>query len=408
MTLTEQTTIQQDNNLYPILDNLCFLSKNLYNASLYAIRQYYFTNHEFYDAYKVINEFTQTNNVDYRALPAKVSQQTILLVGQNFNSFFSSIKAGIKTAKIPHYLDKQGRQVVTYSKQAVGIRYLKKEHCYTLSGVRDENNNLIKFKTKVDNIQFVRIIPKGNHIVIEVGYEKQEKSIELNNHIAAIDLGVNNLATVTTNINAPFIISGKPLKYINHEYNKRIGEIQKCNYYCNNITKKWTKSMYKEVDKRNNRIKDFLHKASRSIVNYLVSNDITTLVIGKNNGWKQNTKLGKRNNQNFVQIPFNQFISMLEYKCELEGIQVIVINESYTSKCSFIDNEEMIHHDVYCGKRKTRDLFVTKNNICINADVNGSYNIMRKFCETPINKYNACHNSRKITIDLNSKNLIKF
>lgn len=241
MKLVEQTIIKTNNKLYSILDNLCFLSKNLYNASLYTIRQYYFNNKEFYDSYDVINEFTQTNNVDYRALPAKVSQQTILLVGQNFNAFFKSIKAGVKTARIPHYLDKQGRQVVTYSKQAVGIRYLKKEHCYTLSGVRDENNNLIKFKTKVDNIQFVRIIPKGNHIVIEVGYEKQEKSIKLNNHIAAIDLGVNNLATVTTNIDQPFIINGKPLKYINHEYNKRIEEIQKCNYYCNNIIKKWTK-----------------------------------------------------------------------------------------------------------------------------------------------------------------------
>ena len=173
--------------------------------------------------------------------------------------------------------------------------------------------------------------------------------------------------------------------------------------------------MYAVLFKRENRINDYLHKASRSIVNYLVSNQIDTLVIGKNNGWKQNINLGKVNNQNFVQIPFNRFIEMLSYKCMLTGIRCLLIEESHTSKCSFIDNESIEHHDKYLGKRITRDLFYTKNNICINADVNSSYNIMKRWCQTnnspeyiskTLSKYNICQNPKIITIDANSKNVI--
>jgi putative transposase len=113
-------------------------------------------------------------------------------------------------------------------------------------------------------------------------------------------------------------------------------------------------------------------------VNQLVSKGVNTLIIGKNNGWKQDTKMGKVGNQNFVQIPFNKFISMLTYKCDLVGIDVKVVTEEYTSKCSFLDNEEIGKHDVYMGKRKHRGLFVSSAGKTINADVNGSYNILRK------------------------------
>ena len=113
-------------------------------------------------------------------------------------------------------------------------------------------------------------------------------------------------------------------------------------------------------------------------MNQLVSKGVNTLIIGKNNGWKQDTMLGKVGNQNFVQIPFNKFISMLEYKCRLVGIDVKLITEEYTSKCSFLDNEEIGKHDVYMGKRKYRGLFISSTGKTINADVNGSYNILRK------------------------------
>ena len=134
----------------------------------------------------------------------------------------------------------------------------------------------------------------------------------------------------------------------------------------------------KETDKRNRRVSDFLHKLSRDIVNQLVSKNITDLIIGYNVGWKQDINLGKVNNQKFVNIPYLKLVNMLKYKCLLEGINVITTEESYTSKCSFIDNESLSKQKDYLGKRKHRGLFISNKGLEINADVNGSYNILKK------------------------------
>ena len=130
--------------------------------------------------------------------------------------------------------------------------------------------------------------------------------------------------------------------------------------------------------KRNNKVKDYLHKASKKIIDICIEDNITTLVVGQNDGWKQEVNIGKRNNQNFVYIPFDNFISMLKYKSERQGLRFIVINESHTSKCSSYDLEKVCHHDNYVGKRVKRGLFKTREGILLNADINGSYNIMRK------------------------------
>ena len=125
-------------------------------------------------------------------------------------------------------------------------------------------------------------------------------------------------------------------------------------------------------------MKDYFHKASRYIVNQLVSNQINTLIVGYNKGWKQEVNIGRRNNQKFIGIPFNTLLDMLHYKCNLVGISMIITEESYTSKCSFIDNEEIKKKEVYDGKRTKRGLYKSKDGRLINADINGSYNIMRK------------------------------
>lgn len=125
-------------------------------------------------------------------------------------------------------------------------------------------------------------------------------------------------------------------------------------------------------------MKDYLHKASKEIINTCLKEDITTLIVGHNDGWKQNVSLGKRNNQNFVSIPFEMLISMLRYKSERQGLRFVEINESHTSKCSSFDLEPVCHHDTYVGRRVRRGLFKTRDGILINADINGSYNIMRK------------------------------
>ena len=173
------------------------------------------------------------------------------------------------------------------------------------------------------------------------------------------------------------MINGKQLKYINYNYNKRIADIQSKL----KLTHNKNKSRYKNqiTNKRNNRINDYLHKITTYIVNQAVSKNITTIVIGYNKEWKQDTNMGKVNNQNFVNIPFYTFISMLEYKSELKGIAFKTITEEYTSKCSFIDEEEIGKHKEYAGKRINRNFFRSKKGIIINADINGAYNILKKY-----------------------------
>ena len=210
--------------------------------------------------------------------------------------------------------------------------------------------------------------------MVEVLYEKSSKDIVTNNRYAAIDLGLNNLATISSNVTKPFIVNGKPLKSINQYYNKTKSNLQ--SKLKNN--EKSNKRISSLNLKRNNKINDYLHKSSTFIVNYLVSNNISTLIVGHNKEWKQNIKIGKKNNQNFVSIPHSRFKELLKYKCELEGIKYIETEESYTSKCSFLDNEEICKHTSYKGKRIKRGLFKSNDGTLINSDVNGSLNILKK------------------------------
>lgn len=382
MRLTESIQITKENKLYNELDRFCFLSKNLYNSSLYAIRQYFFNTKKYKNYNSLNKDFIQSHQIDYYALPTKVSQQTMKMVDQNFKSFFGLLKLKSKKAKIPKYLKKQGRYEIIFTIQSISQKELKKGFL-KLSGI----NQKIKIRDTITNIQQVRIIPKEtfNCYNIEIVYKVSEKQLKKDNkNYASIDLGINNIATVAFNCQKPFIINGKPLKSINQYYNKKRSKLT-------NIKTRKAKLLNR---KRDNKIKDYLHKASRYITNHLVYNNINTLIIGKNDGWKQEVNIGKKNNQNFVSIPFEKFIFMLQYKCNLEGINVIIREESYTSKCSFIDNEEIKKHETYLGRRIKRGLFKTAFGKIINADLNGSLNIMKKVvgefqysieaCSTPV------------------------
>ena len=195
-----------------------------------------------------------------------------------------------------------------------------------------------------------------------------------NGNYLGIDIGLDNLASCVSNTGSCFIINGRPLKSINQYYNKRLSYL-KSKLKDNKHTSKQIRSL---TNKRNNKIKDYLHKASRILVNHVVSNGINTIIIGHNKYWKQEINIGKRNNQNFVSIPFNMFISMVSYKATLEGINVKIVEESYTSKCSFLDNEQICKHESYKGRRIKRGLFKTSFGKIINADINGAFNIIRK------------------------------
>jgi putative transposase len=372
MQLVEQHIIKKSDPLYKELDKMCLLSKNLYNQSLYRVRQYYFENKKYLTYANNVNCLTQEQQVDYISLPRKVSQWVCKQVDQNFKSFFASLKSKNVNHKvrIPKYLNKNGRNILTFTNQAISHKELKDGYL-KLSGCEN------KIKVLHNNIQQVRVIPQANRYMVEIIYSIPDVEYKANTNYVGVDLGLNNLVTVGGNTMSSLIVNGKPLKSINQFYNKRLSKLKSRQDLCKNkkVNKKKIQTL---TNKRNNKIKDYLHKASRLLVNQLVSNDISTVVIGHNKEWKQDINIGKQNNQKFVQIPFNTFIHMIVYKAQMQGIKVIQREESYTSKCSFIDNEEICKHENYKGKRIKRGLYKSQNGRIINADLNGALNILKK------------------------------
>ena len=386
MTLTERHVVNKNNPLFPVLDELCFKSKNLYNATLYRIRQEYFNSKIYLGYFSIQKEFQKNKQFDYLQLPAKTSQQTMRMVDQNFRSFFRALKEYQKNPKkfkgrpkIPGYLDPiDGRYIVVYTYQGVSKKVLDNRGLIKL----EKEEIYFKSKIKHKDLCQVRIIPRGGYIVVEVVYKIPDNPLLPDNgRYAAIDLGVDNLATICTNIQGeqPVVYSGKPVKSWNHYYNRKLSRYKGILDTANKGKRKgWSKRLERITFKREMKIQDYFHKVSRGIVNYLVSRNINTLIIGNNQGWKQNTSLGKIGNQNFIQIPFLKLIKMLEYKCRLSGINFYIVTEEYTSKCSFLDQESIQKHDQYLGRRVHRGLFKSSLGIMINADVNGSYNILKK------------------------------
>jgi putative transposase len=376
MQLVERHIIKQSHKFYKECDKFCFLSKNLFNYANYLIRQP-FINDRTRLSYNTVQKQCQ-NTPDYLALPAKVSQQVLMKLDEAWKSFAVINKEYYKNPakfkgrpKLPGYKHKtEGRNLVTYTNQAISKKALKK-------GLINPSKTDIFIPTKVDNVCQVRIVPKIKYYVIEVVYEKETEQHELDsNTVAGLDIGLNTLGALTSNLKGfkPVLVNGRPLKSINVYFNKKRASLQsklKGKIYTSNQIQKLT-------HKRNCKVDNYLHNASRFIVNYLLKHRVGNLVIGKNDGWKQEINLGKRNNQNFVQIPHAKFIEMLQYKCELVGIEVFITEESYTSKCSALDNEPICKHELYLGKRVKRGLFRTADNKFINADINGSLNIIRK------------------------------
>lgn len=383
MILCERHLIKSTHPFYDECDKLTFLAKNLYNATLYYQRDSFF-NKDFKNYYDVNRVFTHTNQKDYRALPSKVSKQVQMLVDKSFKSYFALVKKKqsneySRSVRIPRYLGKtSGRCVVPYPKDALS---LKNDGFVKFS----KTNIVIKTKLSRGDIKAARIVPKGNHFLIEILYKVMKKPLKSENpkRLAFVDPGLNNLLTVTSNCFNPILYNGRPLKSINQLSNETIAALK------SKLSERrlWTSSLLQSVySKRSRRLTDLTHKITTQLVNQLDSHNIDTVIFGHNIGQKQDINLGKVTNQNFVQIPFTQLMKQLQYKCELIGIRFIITEESYTSKCSFLDEEEIQKHSTYKGKRIKRGLFETSNGKLINADVNASLNIGRKYL-TKVNMY---------------------
>lgn len=353
----------------------CHLAKNLYNAANYEMRQSFIAGDR-KSGYQISTEFAKNNQSDYRALPAQCSQQIINLLEKNWKSFFKSVKDWKKNPnkykgrpKLPRYKKKDGCFSILFAKQSFGKKfdYLKFPRVMKFK---------IKTRISLEQIKQVRIIPEATCFKCEIVYEKEivkNENLKVENKIS-IDLGVNNLATMFINDEAfsSCIINGRPLKSINQFYNKKLAKLQS---FVENKSSKRIKNFTK---RRNNKVKDFVHKASRWIINYCNYHNTGHLIIGKNDGWKQKSKMSKKINQHFIGIPFEMLINQLVYKAEDVGIIVELTEESYTSKTDHLAGEEMKHHDKYLGKRVYRGLFQSSTGKVINADVNGAIGIMRK------------------------------
>ncbi|MFX0051640.1 MAG: RNA-guided endonuclease InsQ/TnpB family protein [Candidatus Hermodarchaeota archaeon] len=354
----------------------CHLSKNLYNEGNYQIRQELFKKNNWIRYNTLYHRIKTSKN--YHQLPAQTAQQVLKILDRNWKAFFNAIKVW-KTDKSkfngrpkpPGYKPKNGEFMLVFTNQQVK---LKEKILLFPQKVG------VSLKTRLPDttdLREVRMIPKGVGYVVEIVYQKELHPKPLNpENIIAIDLGVRNLiTTVNNNGFKPFVIKGGVVKSMNQYYNKERARIQST-YDLQGI--KTGKAMQKLTTKRNKKINDYFHKTSRKIIEYCESNDIGTVVIGYNPDWKQHCQLGKKHAQNFVTIPYYRLIHQLEYKAVEQGIKVIQQEESYSSKCSFLDDEPIEHHTNYLGRRMTRGLFKSHKDIIINADVNGAYNILKK------------------------------
>lgn len=381
----EKHVITKTHSCYSLLQSFCHKAKNLYNHANYIVRNTFVTSNKWI-RYAELDKLLRADEdyPDYKEMPtAQTAQQLLRLLDSNWKAFFSSIKDWKAhkdkyngRPRLPKYLKKDRYQVLTLTNQNCKL----KDGVLHFPRVFEGFTIKPQFVNKANFVSFqqVRLIPHKDRIVVELIYNiSVDESKGNNNRFIGIDIGVNNLATICNNVGLPaFAINGRPLKSINQHYNKLISRYQEI---CKRMNARdYSNRMNKLTEKRNARIDSYLHKASRMIVNYCEQNQINTIVIGKNPEWKQNSKLSKRINQSFVQIPFTRFINMIQYKAEELGIAVILTEESYTSGTSFIDNEDPIKENYNKARRIKRGLFISNEDIAINADLNGAYQILKK------------------------------
>ena len=387
---TETHIIKESHPIYRWILEECSRSRNLYNKTLFIYRQAFTGNHDkiedfkpiirhnkFISSFELVKQMAKLKDVDYYTMTKKNSgTQVVCQVDRVMKSWFTSLKAYKKDSS-----KFRGRPRIPSYKKKDELNYL----IYTYVDAKLQKDGTINISKKIKlpihtnlkNFQQIRLIPKTGYIQVEILYNKEVNDNHLDQTRAiGIDLGLNNLMAITSNIgNISNLVNGRPLKSINQYYNKRKAHLVSL---LEKGKLKSSKRLRRLEMKRICKIKDYLHKTSRRVVELMEQNNIGTCFIGYNKGWKNEVEMGKKNNQNFVSIPYSLLINMLRYKIEEKGGVLIELNEAYTSKCSFLDNEEICKHETYKGKRIKRGLFLSENKKALNADINGSLNILKQ------------------------------
>lgn len=379
MQLVEQHIIRRTNPRWQTIDAASFAAKNIYNAANYQLRQAYIQEGRFISYGELDKGFKQKDLLADQHLPAKVVQQVLRQLNNDWQSYFAALavwkaQPALFTGRprLPKYKHKTaGRNLLVYPENAY-FKHSLKQGFIRLSQLD------FTIHTRQLHIDCVSIVPHKTHYTIEVVYTKTpETDMALDpTLVAAGDLGVDTLLALTSNKPGfrPLLVNGRPLKAVNQGYNQQRAELQS-RLPPGQFTSRQLDAL---TEHRNRRIKTELHRCSKLVIRALLDNHIGTLILGKNDGWKQQVNLGTRTNQNFVNIPHAQLINLLTYKATLVGIHVIVADESYTSKCSFLDLEPIGKQAHYLGRRIKRGLFRASAGQLIQADVNASYNILRK------------------------------
>ncbi len=376
---------------YNTIKELSHCAKNLANEAIYNVRQYYFTEGEFLKYEK--NYALLKNSPNYKALNSNMAQQILKEVDGTFKSFFGLLKLAkqgkyaFKDCKLPHYLPKDG-----YTTLVIGfVRLNGNKLILPFSNSFKKTHKTVEITIPPvllgKKIKGIRIIPKANARFFEIQYIYEAECVKRNlntNNVLALDLGVNNLVTAVSSDGKSFIIDGKKLKSINQWFNKENVRLQSIKDK-QGFGKKPTSRQKAIARDRNNKVNDYMNKAARKIIDYCIVNDIGTLVVGYNETFQRNSDIDNQNNQNFVNIPYGQLRSKLEYLCELNGIAFVKQEESYTSKASFWDRDNIPVYNndnpkeyQFSGNRIYRGLYKTAKGKNFNADVNGALNIMRK------------------------------
>ncbi|MEN8215083.1 MAG: transposase [Pseudomonadota bacterium] len=435
-------------NQFERLKELTHHAKNLYNQTLWTLREAFEATGRYFSYMHMDKAMKQVTNLDgevnYKLLKAKVAQQTLRKLDKNFLSFFRATQdfqnnpSRYKGRPKPPRFKQQKYDNLVYDYQAFQIKekFFITEKDFEIKSFKLPSGKVFKSIEVLERsgvvvlekgleiklpkqlvgktIKQVEVIPKYKsfHAVfvydddiseiyqtvgpfktveqVELGKldskgEFRSKIVTFHNKVMSIDLGLNNLATCVTNgIVKPFIIDGRRLKSVNAYYNKRKAKIQST--LEKTRRRKWSRQLQNLTNRRNAAVNDYMHRATAVVVRTCVENNISKVVVGDVTKSLSRINLGKRTNQNFVNLALGQFIEKLSYKLGSHGITLEVTDESYTSKASFIDGDKMPKKytpkagkkQVFSGARVKRGLYKAAYGTLLNADVNGALNILRK------------------------------
>ncbi len=384
----QQVLIHPTEEVKAILEFICSEANKLANCAIYYCRQMLFKASRYVGKYEL--DETLKGNIHFKAMRSACAQQICHDVVESFTSYRRLLalwKRGELAGKprLPNYRKKGGMAVVSCPARWTKLtedNQLKIPLGKQVKAWFGIDHFLLSMPSNLNykDIKEFRIVPRNNCFYLECVYKQKElPKVSPSLNVLGIDHGVDNWLTCVSTTGKSFIINGKKVKSQNQWYNKQVAKIKR-----GKAQDYWDDNLASITEKRNRQMRDNINKSARFIVNWCLHNNISTVVFGWNSRQKDSINIGKKNNQEFVQIPTARLKNRIAQLCEQYGIQFIETEESYTSKSSFLDNDllptvgEKPDGWQPSGKRVKRGLYRSKDGFLINSDCQGAVNIIRK------------------------------